>query len=111
MSYRKSGIFPYRVSRDHEVRNAWIGPSFPLDLSALPVKRETVPLQYPSLSPSSACFVSGISDTDHSAELGYSSEAPQLSLEARRRLGANVEKILEREVEAAKAPAGHDIVN
>ena len=51
-----------------------------------------------------ACFVSGISDTDHSAELGYSSEAPQLSLEARRRLGANVEKILEGEVEAAKAP-------
>ncbi|KAF8265318.1 hypothetical protein EI94DRAFT_1772386 [Lactarius quietus] len=37
-------------------------------------------------------------------ELGYSSEAPQLSLEARRRLGENVERILEGEKEAAKAP-------
>jgi len=35
---------------DHEVRNAWIGPSFPLDLSTLPVSSEQVPLQYPSLS-------------------------------------------------------------
>lgn len=104
MPYRKSGVFPYRLSRDHEVRNAWIGPSFPLDLSALPVKLETVPLQYPSLSPSTACLVSGTSVTDLSAELGYSSEAPQLSLESRRRLGASVEKILEGEVEAAKAP-------
>jgi DOPA 4,5-dioxygenase len=92
------------VPRDHEVRNAWIGPSFPLDLSALPVQSETVPLQYPSLSPSLVCLASGISDTDHSAELGYSSEAPQLSLEARRRLGASVERILEGEEEAAKAP-------
>ncbi len=36
--------------RDHETRNAWIGPSFPLDLSTLPVKSDVVPLQYPSLS-------------------------------------------------------------
>ncbi|KAH8995808.1 DOPA-like domain-containing protein [Lactarius hatsudake] len=71
--------------KDHEVRNAWIGPSFPLDLSVLS-KSETVPLQYPSL------------------KLGYSSESPQLSLEARKRLGANVEKTLEGEKEAAKAP-------
>ena len=37
---------------DHEVRNAWIGPSFPLDLSTLPVRSDAVPLQYPSLSAS-----------------------------------------------------------
>lgn len=92
------------MPRDHEFRNAWIGPSFPLDLSALPVQSETVPLQYPSLSPFPARLASGIPDADYSAELGYSSEAPQLSLEARRRLGANVEKILEGEKEAAKAP-------
>ncbi|KAI0257758.1 DOPA-like domain-containing protein [Gloeopeniophorella convolvens] len=71
---------------DHEVRRAWIGPSYPLDLSVLPVKSEMTPLQYPSL------------------KLGYSSEAPQMSLEARKRLGANVERILEGEKEAAKAP-------
>jgi DOPA 4,5-dioxygenase len=92
------------VSRDHEVRNAWIGPSFPLDLSALPVQRETVPLQYPSLSPSPVYIASGTPDAHHPAELGYSSDAPQLSLEARRRLGATVERILEGEEEAAKAP-------
>lgn len=34
---------------DHELRNAWIGPSFPLDLSTLPVRSQKVPLQYPSL--------------------------------------------------------------
>lgn len=38
--------------RDHEVRNAWIGPAFPLDLSMLPTRSEQVPLQYPSLSAS-----------------------------------------------------------
>lgn len=42
--------FSLPASRDHEVRNAWIGPSFPLDLSILPVKSEEIPLQYPSLS-------------------------------------------------------------
>ena len=36
--------------RDHEVRHAWLGPSFPLDLSTLPVRSDDVPLQYPSLS-------------------------------------------------------------
>ncbi|KAH9020887.1 DOPA-like domain-containing protein [Lactarius hengduanensis] len=71
--------------KDHEVRNAWIGPSFPLDLSVL-AESETIPLQYPSL------------------KLGYSSELPQLSLEARKRLGANVERTLEGEKDAAKAP-------
>ena len=36
--------------RDHEVRHAWLGSSFPLDLSTLPVRSDEVPLQYPSLS-------------------------------------------------------------
>jgi len=39
-------------SRDHEIRNAWIGPSFPLDLTKIPVTLPNVPLQYPSLSTS-----------------------------------------------------------
>ncbi|KAH9977047.1 DOPA-like domain-containing protein [Lactifluus volemus] len=72
--------------KDHEFRNAWIGAPSPLDLSTLPVKSETVPLQYPSL------------------KLGYSSETPPLSLKARKQLGANIEKILQGEEEAAPAP-------
>ncbi|KZT20305.1 hypothetical protein NEOLEDRAFT_1075891 [Neolentinus lepideus HHB14362 ss-1] len=72
--------------KDHELRNAWIGPSFPLDLSRLPVKSEEIPLQYPSL------------------KLGYSSTAPKLSLDERRKIGSNVEKILRGEKEAARAP-------
>ncbi|EJF62718.1 DOPA-like domain-containing protein [Dichomitus squalens] len=72
--------------KDHEIRHAWLGSSFPLDLSTLPLKSEEVPLQYPSL------------------KLGYSSNAPKLSLEERKRIGANVEQILRGEKEAAKAP-------
>ncbi|KAJ8699204.1 hypothetical protein PTI98_002343 [Pleurotus ostreatus] len=71
---------------DHEVRNAWIGPSFPLDLSGLPLKSEDLPLQYPSL------------------KLGYSSTRPSLTLDQRRRLGDNVEKLLLNEKYAARAP-------
>ncbi|KAH9948136.1 DOPA-like domain-containing protein [Amylocystis lapponica] len=73
--------------KDHEVRNAWIGPSFPLDLSTLPIGTDEVPLQYPSL------------------RLGYSSTTPQLTLDERRKLGARVEHILKGEKEAAKAPS------
>lgn len=73
--------------KDHEIRNAWIGPSFPLDLSTLPVRSAEVPLQYPTL------------------KLGYSSKAPTLSLEERKKLGAAVENILKHEKEAAKAPS------
>ncbi|KAH9996680.1 DOPA-like domain-containing protein [Russula compacta] len=73
------GIPSPPVSGDHETRNAWLGPSFPLDLSALPVKSKTIPLQYASL------------------KLGYSSKVPPLSPDARRQLGANVERILEGE--------------
>ncbi|KIM58141.1 hypothetical protein SCLCIDRAFT_1218882 [Scleroderma citrinum Foug A] len=38
--------------KDHEIRNAWMGPSFPLDLTEVAVTRPEVPLQYPSLSTS-----------------------------------------------------------
>lgn len=38
-------------------------------------------------------------------ELGYSSEAPRLSLDDRRNIGANIERILKNEKEAAKAPS------
>jgi len=71
--------------KDHETRNAWLGPSYPLDLSILPVKSKDIPLQYPIL------------------KLGYSA-APQLTLDMRLKLGANVERILASDKEAAKAP-------
>ncbi|KAG9318044.1 DOPA-like domain-containing protein [Chiua virens] len=73
--------------RDHEIRNAWLGPSFPLDLSRLPVLADELPLQYPSL------------------KLGYSAAEPDYTLEDRRRIGANVERILRGEKEAARAPS------
>ncbi|KAF8061738.1 DOPA-like domain-containing protein [Lyophyllum atratum] len=71
---------------DHSIRNAWIGPSFPLDLDTLPLRSEDLPLQYPSL------------------KLGYSSTTPPFSPEDRRKLGANIEHILKNEKEAARAP-------
>ncbi|KAI6144016.1 DOPA-like domain-containing protein [Pisolithus tinctorius] len=67
------------VRLDHQFRNAWMGAPFPLDLSVLPDMAPEVPLQYPSLS-------------------------PDFTLEERRRIGANVERILEGEKEAARAP-------
>jgi DOPA 4,5-dioxygenase len=45
-------FFSLPTSRDHVARNAWIGPSLPLDLSALAEKFEEIPLEYPSLSQS-----------------------------------------------------------
>ncbi|KAI0806801.1 DOPA-like domain-containing protein [Fomes fomentarius] len=77
-------VYPFR---DHEIRNAWLGPSFPLDLSTLPIKSEDIPLQYASL------------------KLGYSSTASKLTLEERKRIGSNVEQLLKGEKEAAKAPS------
>ncbi|KAH6919226.1 DOPA-like domain-containing protein [Coprinopsis sp. MPI-PUGE-AT-0042] len=71
---------------DHEVRNAWIGPAFPLDLSVLLVESEQVPLQYPTL------------------KLGYSAATPSLSLEQRLKIGQAVEAKLKDEPEAAPAP-------
>ncbi|KAF8437539.1 DOPA-like domain-containing protein [Boletus edulis BED1] len=84
-------IFVHPLTReerkDHEIRNAWIGPSFALDLSTLPVLSEELPLQYASL------------------KLGYSAPEPDYTLEERRRIGANVERILRSEKEAARAPS------
>ncbi|KAH7890094.1 DOPA-like domain-containing protein [Phlebopus sp. FC_14] len=76
-----------QVSFHHEIRCAWLGPSFPLDLSTLPIKSEEIPLQYPSL------------------KLGYSAPKPDFTLEDRRRIGSNVERILRGEKEAARAPS------
>ncbi|KAF9262115.1 hypothetical protein L218DRAFT_929691 [Marasmius fiardii PR-910] len=71
----------------HKIRSAWIGPPIPLDLSALPLKADKVPLQYSSL------------------KLGYSASRA-LSIEDRKRLGANVENtLLKHEPEAARAPS------
>lgn len=63
-----------------------MGAPFPLDLSVLPDMASEVPLQYPSL------------------KLGYSAPGPDFTLEERRRIGKNVERILEGEKEAARAP-------
>ncbi|KAJ6630245.1 DOPA-like domain-containing protein [Mycena sp. CBHHK59/15] len=71
---------------DHEHRRAWIGPSFPLDLTTLPIRSDELPLQYPSL------------------KVGYSSKVPFMSLEDRAFLGANVERVLLKEKDAARAP-------
>ncbi|KAJ7577411.1 DOPA-like domain-containing protein [Mycena floridula] len=70
---------------DHESRNAWLGPPIPLDLTALETRVDELPLQYPSL------------------HVGYSA-APAMSLEDRRVLGGNVEKLLRNEKEAQRAP-------
>ncbi|TDL20221.1 hypothetical protein BD410DRAFT_821942 [Rickenella mellea] len=72
--------------KDHEIRNAWLGPPFPLDLSTLPVLSPEIPLQYSSLG------------------MGYSSKNSGPSLEERRSEGAKVEEILKKEKEAAKSP-------
>ncbi|PPQ78361.1 hypothetical protein CVT25_011644 [Psilocybe cyanescens] len=85
-----SAVFSYLCMnrgnlRDHDARVAWIGPSYPLDLSSLPLRSDEIPLQYPSL------------------RLGYSAK-PQLTLEMRLKLGANVEHLLASEKEAARAP-------
>ncbi|KAL0955747.1 hypothetical protein HGRIS_001962 [Hohenbuehelia grisea] len=72
--------------KDHEIRNAWIGPSYPLDLSSLPISSTEIPKQYISL------------------KLGYSSTATPLPIEQRRKLGDRVEQILAHEKEAARAP-------
>ncbi len=71
---------------DHFVRSAWIGPSWPLYKSMLRDGLPGPPLQYPSL------------------ELGYSSKAPEPSLDELRRKGAAVEETLKHEPEAAPAP-------
>ncbi|KAJ8093157.1 hypothetical protein PM082_020642 [Marasmius tenuissimus] len=90
---------------DHSIRNAWIGPPFPLDLTTLPEVEDKVPLQYASLSESLVpALASECSIQDDIIELGYSSTTPPLTLEQRKRLGTNVENTLKNEPEAARVP-------
>ncbi|KAL4075293.1 hypothetical protein V8B97DRAFT_1915896 [Scleroderma yunnanense] len=85
--------------RDYGIRSAWIGPnSFPLNLTAVGMTLPTVPTQYPSLSIRKT-FIDPIP-----SELGNSASGSDYTLEERRRIGANVERLLEGEEEAAPAP-------
>lgn len=75
-----------RQREDHETRNAWMGTPWPIYLDSLPRDGPT-PLQYPELG------------------LGWStSPIQEISLEERRKRGAEVEKILANDAEAAPAP-------
>lgn len=96
-----------QTDSDHEGRAAWLGQPFPLDTSTLPIRSEEIPSQYGSLR-KSFLFLSlsryGLSaDLISLLELGYAAQ-PSLTLEQRRKLGENVEHILSKEKEAAKAP-------
>lgn len=97
------------MHRDHEIRNAWIGPSFPLDLSVLPLRSDEIPLQYASLSKAPLCSSRQIRSLMPwiKQELGYSTTTPDFTLDERRKLGANVEELLKGEKEAARAPVDH----
>lgn len=71
---------------DHETRNAWMGTPWPIFLDGLPAEGE-IPLQYPELG------------------LGWSTSPKQeISLEERRKKGAEVEALLANDPEAAPAP-------
>ncbi|KAK8148372.1 hypothetical protein G3M48_010282 [Beauveria asiatica] len=74
--------------RDHESRNGWLGKPWPIYLDGLPRDSDQVPLQYPEL------------------RLGWSS-APEneVSLDERRKRGAEIEALLAKDPEAAPAPA------
>ncbi|KAF2156344.1 hypothetical protein K461DRAFT_275464 [Myriangium duriaei CBS 260.36] len=72
--------------RDHELRNGWMGTPWPIYLDALPEDGD-IPLQYPELG------------------LGWSrSPELEISLEERRKRGAQVEALLANDPEAAPAP-------
>ena len=66
-----------------------MGNPWPIYLDALPPKSDEVPLQYPELG------------------LGWStSPDKEVSLDERRKRGAEVEALLEKDPEAAPAPRG-----
>ncbi|KAL9714687.1 hypothetical protein Ac2012v2_001346 [Leucoagaricus gongylophorus] len=79
------GPHPVAHDRDHQDRVAWLGQSYGLDLSTLPVYSEELPSQYSAL------------------RLGYTAPST-LSIEDRLKIGANVEAILSADKDAAKAP-------
>ncbi|KAK0225508.1 DOPA-like domain-containing protein, partial [Armillaria fumosa] len=74
-------------TRDHEHRTAWIGQPFPLDLSWVVEKLDSVPLQYPTL------------------KKGYSLTVPPITLEQRHKDGARVANLLRKDKLAARPPA------
>ena len=81
-------VHPFTSSQraDHETRNAWMGTPWPIYLDALPTAGDT-PFQYPELG------------------LGWSTSPTQeISLEERRKRGAEVEAALANDPEAAPAP-------
>ncbi|KAG8719558.1 hypothetical protein FRC09_010948 [Ceratobasidium sp. 395] len=73
--------------KDHEYRNSWMGPSFPLNLDTLPIRSDEIPLQYPLL------------------KLGYSSIITQPTIEQRKATGRKIEQALRGDKEAAPAPS------
>ncbi|KAK0476815.1 hypothetical protein IW261DRAFT_1552186 [Armillaria novae-zelandiae] len=83
---RLAPISSFRT-RDHEHRTAWIGQPFPLGLSWVVERLDSVPLQYPSL------------------KMGYSSTVPLITLEQRRKDGARVANLLRKDKLAARPPA------
>ncbi len=73
--------------RDHESRNGWLGKPWPIYLDGLPRESDEVPLQYTEL------------------RLGWSSAAEdEISLDERRKRGAEVEALLAKDPDAAPAP-------
>ncbi|QRW00865.1 DOPA 4,5-dioxygenase [Ceratobasidium sp. AG-Ba] len=77
-------------NRDHEFRNSWMGPSFPLNLDTLSIRLEEIPLQYPLL------------------KLGYSSIITPPSIEERKAAGRKIEEKLRGDRDAAPAPPTED---
>lgn len=72
--------------RDHELRHAWMGTPWVIYLDSLP-RDGDIPLQYPELG------------------LGWSTSPTQeISLDERRKRGAEVEALLANDPEAAPAP-------
>lgn len=72
--------------RDHELRNGWMGTPWNIYLDILPSEGD-IPLQYPQLG------------------LGWSTSPEQeISLDERRKRGAEVEALLAEDPEAAPAP-------
>ncbi|EPS43060.1 hypothetical protein H072_2860 [Dactylellina haptotyla CBS 200.50] len=81
-------VHPLTASQrqDHESRSAWMGTPWPIYLDALPTEGD-IPLQYPELG------------------LGWStSPGQEISLDDRRKLGAEVEALLASDPDAAPAP-------
>lgn len=73
--------------KDHGYRNSWLGPSFALDLSTLPVLSDAIPFQYDKL------------------KMGYNSDQTPPTIDQRKETAKKVEAILADDPEAAEPPA------